>query len=515
MPVLKKQKGQAGAAIRADDEATIALDISKQTPQEIAASLLSHVPSEATSQSEQAKKLMRAFLLVTHELNNRSDQLARTSTAGGADVPVHVLHGSVSVPPRGFKLILTNLRRRELLRISRVAKCWLSAARSPQLWERLGPPVLSVSSAMSMKNLLALMARPQFSQCRALCLPGYVKLGKTGAVQIGKCDVINHAHRCPRVSSFHLRTRANDIEPRHPRPPASMSYLLSSRRVLASWRTRAAHRFCPLLEELDVGYAADSLHPKEQEMLALCGHLPQLAAVRFDMWCISESGVGSIVGAIGARLRVLCVQGETITGNYIGDGTLIALTTVCPNLERFTYVLGTSYWNAGADGLSERGVVALVRDGKRLARLELEGTQNVGLTAFQDIAQMLGGGGFAACGGASSAATAQGGGAADGATDGTPESEEADPDGDVLIPPADVVIAAAAATGGGVPSSCALRHLYVANIPAIDNPGAGATGVRLRLKQCLPVFSCFPGGSHPGLARNSRLAKLGADWDFA
>ena len=170
-------------------------------------------------------------------------------------------------------------------------------------------------------------------------------------------------------------------------------------------------------------------------MLALCGHLPQLAAVRFDMWCISESGVGSIVGAIGARLRVLCVQGETITGNYIGDGTLIALTTVCPNLERFTYVLGASYWNAGADGLSERGVVALVRDGKRLARLELEGTQNVGLTAFQDIAQMLGGGGFAACGGASSAATAQGGGAPDGATDGTPESEEADPDGDVLTPP--------------------------------------------------------------------------------
>ena len=305
-----------------------------------------------------------------------------------------------------------------------------------------------------------------------------------------------------------------------------MSYLLSSRRVLASWRTRAAHRFCPLLEELDVGYAADSLHPKEQEMLALCGHLPQLAAVRFDMWCISESGVGSIVDAIGARLRVLCVQGETITGNYIGDGTLIALTTVCPNLERFTYVLGTSYWNAGADGLSERGVVALVRDGKRLARLELEGTQNVGLTAFQDIAQMLGGGGFAACGGASSAATAQGGGAADGATDGTPESEEADPDGDVLTPPADVValaritqldatttaaIAAAAATGGGAPSSCALRHLYVASIPAIDNPGACATGVRLRLKQCLPVFSCFPGGSH-GLARNSRLAKLGADF---
>ena len=102
-------------------------------------------------------------------------------------------------------------------------------------------------------------------------------------------------------------------------------------------------------------------------MLALCGHLPQLAAVRFDMWCISESGVGSIIGAIGARLRVLCVQGETITGNYIGDGTLIALTTVCPNLERFTYVLGASYWNAGADGLSAEEFAFVTRGCNRTA----------------------------------------------------------------------------------------------------------------------------------------------------
>ena len=212
MATRKKQKITAagssadGAASSAD---RLPIDLETQSPKEVAAALLSHLAPGATDVHEHAKKLQKAFALVGAELKSRAAALARANESAGASLPVVVCGGAVSLPTDCFSHILTRITCRELVRVSRVAKCWLSGARDPVLWPRLDWTVLSPYSPLPMKGLVAVLARSQFSGLRSLTLPNNVKLGKTGAAQLSRC--------------------------------------------------------CPLLEELDAGFVAPSFHVQGRE----------------------------------------------------------------------------------------------------------------------------------------------------------------------------------------------------------------------------------------------------------
>ena len=195
--------------------------------------------------------------------------------------------------------------------------------------------------------------------------------------------------------------------------------------------------------------------PPAAQLLELADKLTHLSAIRFDMWSVRPLGVSSFANAMGARLRDLRIKGEPITHGYMGDSELSVISKQCPNLESFTYILGSSYYERGRDHMTEYGIGELVRRGANLARLELDGTQNVGLSAFQTIAALV-------------------------EAQARRNQADADEGGEPYVP-------------------CVLRYLHLKNIESLDNPGDAATAVKTRLAACLGTFIHFPGGGHGGV----------------
>ncbi|KAK1743758.1 hypothetical protein QTG54_005355, partial [Skeletonema marinoi] len=82
--------------------------------------------------------------------------------------------------------------------------------------------------------------------------------------------------------------------------------------------------------------------------------------------------------------------GDTITENYLSDASLGTIAKSCPNLQYFAYKISSGYYyKEELDGLSGKGILALVSDCRRLEVLELENAKRVGRETFVEILQML------------------------------------------------------------------------------------------------------------------------------
>jgi hypothetical protein len=76
------------------------------------------------------------------------------------------------------------------------------------------------------------------------------------------------------------------------------------------------------------------------------------------------------------------------TESILGNETLQAIGSHCPNLESFRYGFHTGNYNLTDNNrdITEDGVIALVRDCQKLKHLSLFYTKRVGLRAFDFIA---------------------------------------------------------------------------------------------------------------------------------
>jgi hypothetical protein len=190
---------------------------------------------------------------------------------------------------------------------------------------------------MNMPTLLKLLAQPQFSCLKTLVLPDRAQFSKAS--------------------------------------PKNLSQL------------------CPLLEELDVGYNTYTVHPADEQLVVLPNHFPHLTKIRFDMWKVTNMGISSLAENMADRLLDLRIKGDTCEPprGYLLDSTLIQIASVCPNLERFAYWIRFQYYEGEHDGLSEIGIMALLRNCNKLKHLLLVDTKQVGLAVFEFIAKANGG----------------------------------------------------------------------------------------------------------------------------
>ena len=324
---------------------------SKASARECANALLAMLPTNATKQNAEAKRLLRAFPLVTAELEKRTAALARKNAAEGQTLPIRFNFasenatggnssaGSVSIclPEDAFHNVLGHLTGRDVVGISLVNKAWLSASRSPLLWTSLDQTsgFTNNTKSKNMTSVLQLLARPQFANLKALTLPTKIKLGKTSLKQIAK--------------------------------------------------------HCPSLEELDMGYTHHfgGIHPKDDDLMDVAEHLPNLSGIGVDMWSATSGGIQKMVQSMGSTLHCIRVQGDTITEHYLSDGTLTTIATSCPNLIEFAYKLSRSYYKSWRDSVTHSGVIALVKGCRKLERLHMVGTQNVSIEAFEVLVSLL------------------------------------------------------------------------------------------------------------------------------
>jgi hypothetical protein len=96
-------------------------------------------------------------------------------------------------------------------------------------------------------------------------------------------------------------------------------------------------------------------------------------------------GISSLAKNMADRLLDLRIKGYTYAPrNSLSDSTLVQVASGCPNLERFEYFI-SSHYVIKHDGLSEIGVMALLRSCTKLKHLVLVDTKKVGLAAFEFI----------------------------------------------------------------------------------------------------------------------------------
>eukprot|EP00984_Skeletonema_dohrnii_P005801 scaffold2051_cov71-Skeletonema_dohrnii-CCMP3373.AAC.1 len=89
-----------------------------------------------------------------------------------------------------------------------------------------------------------------------------------------------------------------------------------------------------------------------------------------------------------SMLLDLRIQGDTITENYLSDASLGTIAK--SYLQYFAYKISSGYYyKEELDGLSGKGILALVSDCRRLEVLELENAKRVGREAFEEILKML------------------------------------------------------------------------------------------------------------------------------
>lgn len=313
---------------------------------DVANALLALLPANATKQHDEAKKLLRAFPLVAAELGRRANELVRDNEAPGKQraMDFYCLGSSnngekrqhvklISLPLDVSINLLQFLPRNEITRLSFVSKAWLSASRNPLLWTTLDPERHSTSryyrGLSNMTDLLKLLSRPQFSRLKALKLPSTVhKLGKTGVKQIAK--------------------------------------------------------FCPCLEEIDFGRYSKA---KDNDLAQTAELLPNLSKIRLGLDRVTSQGISTMIGILGERLLEIRMHRSGFR-HYLSDATVTEIAKSCPNLQCFSYVNNTYQYNIARDSLTERGIIALVRNCPKLEILYLCGTANVGLPALETIVEL-------------------------------------------------------------------------------------------------------------------------------
>lgn len=248
--------------------------------------------------------------------------------------------GTLELPSECFFLILRAAGAKPILTsLQKVAKGWLAAARDPALYTTLDYLPLAVTMA----PLIALLSQPKFRLVESLTLHHKHKLGKSGAEKLGKA--------APHLA--HINARRDN-----------------------------------------------KLHFTDDDVISLAVNIPSLTSLTVDMWSFSQRGVTSFAFNMGARLRHLNVEVDTITNHYMSNWALYALAQHCPEL-RSLEIHTTSYhiYTPAYDRLDKCGVLALlgivpVRRGVvdgcfKLEKLILHKTMQVDIIAFESIADRL------------------------------------------------------------------------------------------------------------------------------
>ncbi|KAL9181326.1 hypothetical protein ACHAXT_010131 [Thalassiosira profunda] len=341
-PAAKRKKSSTGGGSGCLNELLADLDLGDQAtkPKDVANALLSLLPNDATKQHSSAKKLAKAFPLVMAELDARANKLARQAHQVGARQPIRFSFADsgdkITLPEECFANVLHFLDGREVVNASLASKVWLSATRSPQIWEDgIDMSRLNLNKALNMTSLLKLLGRPQFASLRALALPYKVKLGKNSVKQISQV--------------------------------------------------------CPQLEICDLGYYSKNTKAKDADLFAVTEYFPNLTSLRTDMWNVTTSGIASAVRAMGDQLLDLRISGDTITRHYPSRMTMDAIISSCPNLEYFAYraFSVSMYYNPDLDGVTGAAIVRLVQGCRRLKTLELHCATHVKKEHFLEIANTV------------------------------------------------------------------------------------------------------------------------------
>ncbi|EJK58607.1 hypothetical protein THAOC_21256 [Thalassiosira oceanica] len=304
----------------------------KTKPDTIAATLLLLLPDGATTNSEEARKLLRGFRLCQSVLSARANAAERTGGGGGGESsgigqPLRFSlrpGGKKSLPEETFAHVLRFLGGREMTHtVGVVCKLWLAKTRLPGLWRRIDRDsgMANSSKRMTMKSFLKVLERPQFAQVRYLSLPSYCKLGKTTMKQISKA--------------------------------------------------------CPFLTTLNIGYTGylSGSSMREQHLLDAAEHMMNLSSIRFGGY-ISSTGVENLVKEMRGQLVDLRIKGRSVH-----DDSLSIIGETCANLRYFAYIGSNSDFTG-------KGVLALLEGCKKLEVLELEQAKGVTKDDIQTIVHL-------------------------------------------------------------------------------------------------------------------------------
>jgi hypothetical protein len=367
MPKRKAPDSDDEAASRGQPLSLNSLDLShpKTTPKAIATALLALLPPGATKHDAAAKKLVRAFALLSAELDARSNAKAKENESEGKRLPIVFQFrdttsatgnndddcdngdGNVNIcdddatttviqmPEECFVKIMEFLNGREIVNASTVNKVWLSVSRMPAMWPKLDAfnGLSNRGRKLNQTSLIALLGRPQFSNLKFLALPDMVKLKTTTVASIAKV--------------------------------------------------------CPLLETWDVGYGKNTGRGNDCHLMDAAEKFTNLASIRTTMWTVTSSGIESVAKVMGAQLLDLRVK-NIFSNRSLSDASLAVIAEHCPNLKHFAYDEGCrEEYRESLEIFSGVGITNLVRGCRRLEVLELRNVSQLNREDFESILNLL------------------------------------------------------------------------------------------------------------------------------
>ncbi len=334
------------------------LSNSKTTPKAVATALLALLHPGATKHDAAAKKLVRAFALLSAELDARTNTMAKENESEGMRLPIAFQfrgttsatggcdNGNVNIcdddattviqmPEECFVKVMGFLNGREIVNASTVNKVWLSVSRMPALWPKLDAfnGLSNRGRKLNQTQLVALLGRPQFSNLKFLTLPDMVKLKTTTVASIAKV--------------------------------------------------------CPLLETWDVGFGKHSGRGKDCHLMDAAEKFTNLTSIRTNMWTVTSSGIESVAKVMGAQLLDLRVR-NVFSNRSLSDASLAVIAEHCPNLNHFAYDEGCrEEYKQSLESFSGVGIMNLLRGCRRLEVLELGNVSKLKREDFESILNLL------------------------------------------------------------------------------------------------------------------------------
>lgn len=342
---MSKRKASVLDSAAAPSFEEILLD-SSSNHRDVANSLLALLPASATQHDATAQKLVEAVRVVESELGRRIVAVARDNEAPGilrtnqsSDTSCNVVTINSLLPEPFHRVLEYFSGTTELVHsVSLVCKAWMSASRNPILWKQFDSKVGPASDSKHLESceLLALLARPQFSQLESLTISYRyseysVSLNEVVIKQIAKC--------------------------------------------------------CPYLQELDFGYKHSCSTFQISDALKFATkQFPNLTKIAFKMGhYVTISEIEGVVGRLAERLLELRIEANPFFQSYVSDETVLAVARCCPNLRVFASRIKTIFDD---EHLTENGIIVLVEGCRRLQVLDLRNAARVGLSAYKAIVRM-------------------------------------------------------------------------------------------------------------------------------
>lgn len=245
----------------------------------------------------------------------------------------------VQFPPGVFIRILEFMPRRQAVHTaSLVCKAWLAATRDSSFWKSLDHAhglIEQSLSIMSATPLLELISRRQFASLKSLTPPCAVTLSSKSLKRIAEA--------------------------------------------------------CPLLEEIDIGFAiyCNMLRVTDADFRSLPSLFPRLTGIRFSLRSrLTLAGIASFCQSMGTRLATLRISDFAPYRAYSEcyDELLVIVAQCCPNLVQFEY--GSTFdptFYPSESLFSGKGVVALLKGCTGMKILNLLSRANTGLAIFEYI----------------------------------------------------------------------------------------------------------------------------------